>query len=63
MSFIRNKYHAQYAYRFSIPSNVSLEIDDLEDPWLYNKKFDFIHCRMMTGTFRNWSRFFEQSYE
>lgn len=47
----------------SVPPNVEFEIDDLEEPWTFNKKFDFIYARMMTGSFSDWPRFFEQSYE
>jgi hypothetical protein len=27
----------------------SFEIDDVEENWAYNEKFDFIHARIMTG--------------
>ena len=43
--------------------NVEFEVDDLEEPWTFSHKFDFIHSRMMTGSFCDWPRFFEQSLE
>lgn len=39
------------------------EIDDIEDTWTYNYKFDFIHMRMMVGSIDDWPRCFRQCYE
>jgi hypothetical protein len=47
----------------SVPVNLSFFIDDLEDPWTFNTKFDFIYGRMLTGSLRNWPKFIQQSYE
>ena len=47
----------------SVPPNVTFEIDDAEAEWAYKHKFDFIHARMLTGSFKNWPRFFKQSFE
>jgi cyclopropane fatty-acyl-phospholipid synthase-like methyltransferase len=47
----------------SISPNVTFEIDDLEDTWTFSQKFDFVHSRMMTGSFTDWPRFFKQAYE
>ncbi|KAF8855637.1 S-adenosyl-L-methionine-dependent methyltransferase [Acephala macrosclerotiorum] len=46
-----------------IPPNVSFEVDDAEDAWTFSQKFDFIYSRAMTGTFTDWPRFFQQSFE
>jgi SAM-dependent methyltransferase len=46
-----------------VPPNVKFEVDDLEEDWTFTYKFDFIYCRMMTSSFKNWPRFFEQSFE
>lgn len=46
-----------------VPPNARFEIDDLEEPWHFSEKFDYIHSRMMTGSFANWPRFFEQAFE
>ncbi|KAH6708972.1 S-adenosyl-L-methionine-dependent methyltransferase [Leptodontidium sp. MPI-SDFR-AT-0119] len=45
------------------PPNVQFQIDDLEESWTFASKFDFIYARMMTGSFLNWPRFMEQSFE
>ncbi|KAK0114266.1 hypothetical protein ONS95_013763 [Cadophora gregata] len=45
-----------------VPPNASFEIDDLEEPWHFSEKFDYIHCRMMTGSFANWPKFFDQAF-
>ncbi|KAL2060667.1 hypothetical protein VTL71DRAFT_9308 [Oculimacula yallundae] len=46
-----------------VPPNASFEIDDLEEPWSFSEKFDYIHSRMMTGSFAHWPKFFEQAFE
>lgn len=46
-----------------LPTNCSFEIDDVEETWTYQEKFDFIHARIMTGSIANWPRFFEQAFE
>lgn len=45
------------------PPNCMFEIDDIEDTWTYNYKFDFIHMRMMVGSIDDWPRCFRQCYE
>ncbi|CAK7270818.1 hypothetical protein SEPCBS119000_004279 [Sporothrix epigloea] len=47
---------------FALP-NASFEIDDLEEQWTFTFKFDYIHSMMMTGAFRDWSRFYKQAFE
>ncbi|RMJ18477.1 hypothetical protein CDV36_001850 [Fusarium kuroshium] len=34
-----------------LPSNCTFEIDDLEKEWTWKVPFDFVFCRMMTGSF------------
>jgi SAM-dependent methyltransferase len=46
-----------------VPPNLEFQIDDLEDTWSFSGRFDFIYARMMTGSFANWPRFFNQCYE
>ncbi|KAI9842547.1 MAG: hypothetical protein M1837_007060 [Sclerophora amabilis] len=46
-----------------VPPNLRFIIDDAEETWVFGKKFDYIHGRMLVGSFTNWSRFFEQCYE
>jgi len=38
-------------------------VDDLEAPWTFDYKFDFIFYRMMVGAFADVPRFIEQSFE
>ncbi|KPM45612.1 hypothetical protein AK830_g936 [Neonectria ditissima] len=33
-----------------VPPNLSFQIDDLEEPWTFHPKFDFIYSRMMTAS-------------
>ncbi|RDW67593.1 hypothetical protein BP6252_08989 [Coleophoma cylindrospora] len=47
----------------SMPVNVQFQVDDLEEPWIFNQKFDYIHCRDLIGGFGDWPKFFAQSYE
>ncbi len=35
--------------------------DDLEQPWTFAEKFDFIYSRMMMGSFDNIPKFFNQA--
>ncbi|RDW61386.1 S-adenosyl-L-methionine-dependent methyltransferase-8 [Coleophoma crateriformis] len=46
-----------------IPPNLTFQIDDIEEPWNFNYKFDLIYARMMIGSLADWPRFFEQAYE
>lgn len=46
-----------------VPPNVVFQVDDLEEPWTFTNKFDFIYSRMMSGAFANWPLFFKQSFE
>jgi len=46
-----------------LPPNVTFEIDDAEEPWTYSQKFDLIHGRMLTGSFANVPKFFDQTFE
>lgn len=46
-----------------VPPNLRFEIDDLEEPWTFSSKFDYIHSMMMTGAFRDWQNFYQQAYD
>ena len=43
-----------------IPPNVTFQVDDLDQTWTFNSKFDFIYSRTMASSFKDWPRFFEQ---
>lgn len=53
----------EYSCVYSVPPNVKFEVDDLEEPWTYHTKFDYIHTRVMTSSIADWKRFFKQSYK
>ncbi|VBB81494.1 Putative protein of unknown function [Podospora comata] len=45
-----------------IPPNLSFEIDDIENDWLWGEnKFDFIHARELIMSIRDWPRLFRQA--
>ncbi|RMJ16984.1 hypothetical protein CDV36_003334 [Fusarium kuroshium] len=43
--------------------NVLFFVDDIEEEWTYTRPFDFIYLRAMTGSIRDWPKFFEQAYQ
>ncbi|KAL2851336.1 S-adenosyl-L-methionine-dependent methyltransferase [Aspergillus pseudodeflectus] len=45
-----------------VPPNVSFIIDDVEKPWVQGEPYDFIHCRYMAGSIKDWPRLIEQCY-
>lgn len=47
----------------SVPPNVSFYVDDLEEPWSYAQKFDFIFARVLIGSISDWPKFIKQSFE
>lgn len=47
----------------SVPLNCKFVVDDVEDLWIYNEKFDYIHGRLMAGILADWPNFFRQAYE
>ncbi|KAH6630612.1 S-adenosyl-L-methionine-dependent methyltransferase [Chaetomium sp. MPI-SDFR-AT-0129] len=46
-----------------VPPNVRFEIDDVECPWVYERPFDFIFCRYMTGSILDWPTLVGRVYE
>ncbi|KAH9207970.1 S-adenosyl-L-methionine-dependent methyltransferase [Leptodontidium sp. 2 PMI_412] len=53
-----------------VPPNLEFIIDDLDstgeegsENWNFHYKFDFIYCRMMSGSFQNWPRFFSNAFD
>ncbi|KAF4974544.1 hypothetical protein FZEAL_8568 [Fusarium zealandicum] len=47
----------------SVLMNCKFEIDDVEKEWTLTKPFDFIFSRMMVGSFADWERYLEQTFE
>jgi SAM-dependent methyltransferase len=46
-----------------VPPNVYFEIDDVEEPWTYSRKFDYIHSKIMAGSIRNWPYLVQQCFD
>jgi len=42
---------------------MQFEIDDLEEPWTFNKNFEYIHSRIMTSSFSDWKAYLQKCYE
>lgn len=55
--------HSKPTHNLSLPPNLEFQVDDLEDEWTYNYKFDFIFGRMLTGSIGDWPKFFKQSFD
>lgn len=51
------------SYLPSVPPNAAFFIDDLEDHWNFSEPFDFIFSRFMTGSIKDFPRYFKQCYE
>jgi ubiquinone/menaquinone biosynthesis C-methylase UbiE len=45
------------------PPNVRFVIDDAEEQWVFNQKFDYVHVRVMIVSIRDWARFIRQGFE
>ncbi|KAK2765868.1 methyltransferase domain-containing protein [Colletotrichum kahawae] len=48
---------------YSPPPNVMFEVDDIEEPWTYSPKFDYIHSRMMNGCINDWEDYAAKCFE
>ncbi|KAF6803728.1 methyltransferase domain-containing protein [Colletotrichum sojae] len=46
-----------------VPPNVTFEVDDVEDEWLFSRPFDFIHSRIMTSSINDWPLYLRRCYE
>ncbi|OHW99237.1 UMTA methyltransferase family protein [Colletotrichum incanum] len=45
------------------PPNVKFEIDDIEEPWVGHKKYDFIFCRYMGASINDWPKLMKNIYD
>ncbi|KAB5559590.1 S-adenosyl-L-methionine-dependent methyltransferase [Coniochaeta sp. 2T2.1] len=45
-----------------VPPNCRFEVDDAEDVWVFNDKFDYIHSRYMVAAFSDWPAVFRSCY-
>ncbi|UQC76467.1 methyltransferase [Colletotrichum lupini] len=46
-----------------VPPNVKFEIDDVESPWIGDRKYDFIFCRYMIGSIADYPRLIRNIYD
>ncbi|KAH7245549.1 S-adenosyl-L-methionine-dependent methyltransferase [Fusarium tricinctum] len=45
-----------------VPPNVKFIIDDVEADWVEPEPYDYIHCRYMAGSIKDWPRLLKQAY-
>lgn len=45
------------------PQNLKFEVDDIESPWTYPFKFDYIHSRFIAGSIADWPGLINQCYD
>jgi len=45
------------------PANLKFYVDDIEEEWVFESKFDYIHSRMMSVSLGNWDRYLQRCYE
>ncbi|PYI00695.1 S-adenosyl-L-methionine-dependent methyltransferase [Aspergillus sclerotiicarbonarius CBS 121057] len=45
-----------------VPPNVKFVVDDVEKDWVETEPYDYIHCRYMAGSIRDWPRLIQQCY-
>ncbi|KAL2154645.1 hypothetical protein VTH82DRAFT_3321 [Thermothelomyces myriococcoides] len=45
------------------PPNVRFVVDDIELDWLETRPYDYIHCRYMSGSIKDWSHLIQQMYD
>ena len=46
-----------------VPPNLSFYVEDMEAVWANNHKYDFIHGRMLNGSFQSMPLFFKQAFD
>ncbi|KAI4272083.1 MAG: hypothetical protein L6R35_006495, partial [Caloplaca aegaea] len=46
-----------------IPPNVKFEVDDCEEPWTFQEKFDVVHARYLAAAVENWPRLMAQALQ
>ncbi|KAG5927337.1 hypothetical protein E4U53_002882 [Claviceps sorghi] len=45
-----------------VPNNVKFLVDDVELDWVQSEQYDYIHCRFMAASIKNWPRLMRQMY-
>ena len=46
-----------------VPANVKFEIDDAEEPWTFQHKFDYVHVRYLAAAIVDWPKLVRQAYD
>ncbi|KAK6224258.1 methyltransferase [Colletotrichum tabaci] len=46
-----------------VPYNVRFEVDDIESPWIEGRKYDFIMCRYMVASIKDWPGLVDNIYD
>ncbi|KAI9843532.1 MAG: hypothetical protein M1837_006287 [Sclerophora amabilis] len=46
-----------------VPPNVKFEVDDCEEPWTFQEKFDYIHARYLAAAIVDWPKLMGQIYK
>ncbi|KAK1473699.1 hypothetical protein CABS01_04361 [Colletotrichum abscissum] len=46
--------HPEAEIQSSLPPNVDFEVDDIEEEWVFDEPFDYIHSRLMTSSIADW---------
>lgn len=46
-----------------MPANVKFEIDDAEETWTFQNKFDFVHARYLAAAIADWPKLMRQAYD
>ncbi|KAF6802331.1 methyltransferase domain-containing protein [Colletotrichum musicola] len=55
--------HAAHHLLSSVFLNVTFEVDDLEDEWIFSRPFDYIHSRMMSGSIADWRTYLQNCFD
>ena len=46
-----------------MPPNVKFEVDDCEEPWTFQRPFDYVHIRYMISSLKDWPKLARQAYK
>ncbi|KAL0781382.1 hypothetical protein CaCOL14_002717 [Colletotrichum acutatum] len=46
-----------------LPPNVDFEVDDIEEEWVFDEPFDYIHSRLMTSSIADWKEYLKNCFE
>ena len=46
-----------------VPANVKFEIDDAEEPWTFQEKFDYVHVRYLAAAIADWPKLVRQAFQ